>query len=146
MQSPFRNPKTTDKIIGIAVFGGCKTVLTYKNSENTNLVGHLDRLILDNPYQGVASFRALSFYASFESMHTLTSGVFSSSSLIFLILDMRSATTVRHAPDTITVIAAPVPTPCPVTLPTASAVTPQSVYATTYPSCEMKPRKPQALP
>ena len=49
-----------------------------------------------------------------------------SSSLIFLIPDMDIATITRQIPAPIIVIEEPAPTPFPVTLPIASAVTPLS--------------------
>ena len=69
-----------------------------------------------------------------------------SSSLIFLILLIMSETITRQIPETKIVIDDPIPTPPPVAFPTASAVTPQRLYAATYPSCEMNPQKPHALP
>ena len=40
----------------------------------------------------------------------------------------------RQIPDIMIVSEAPFPTPPPVTFPTVSAITPESAYATTYPS------------
>ena len=59
---------------------------------------------------------------------------------------MVDAINARHIPDTKIVIEAPFPTPPPVICPIPSAITPDNAYAMIYPSCEMNPINPHALP